>query len=100
MSNPTIKNENRERLKLTAAQGREIIWGDYPDFKVIQDKIVDNRRWSIDHHIVVQRISDGKYFADCYSRGATESQEESPYEYSEPDFVEVFPVKVEVIDYQ
>ena len=91
---------NREKLILTSEQGRDIVYGDDSNFVTIEDKIVGTRRWSIEYEIVVQRKSDGKYFKDGYSRGATESQDERPYEYSEPNFTEVFPVTKTYIDYE
>ena len=91
---------NREKLILTSEQGRDIVYGDESNFVTIEDKIVGTRRWSIEYEIVVQRKSDGKYFKDGYSRGATENQDESPYEYSEPNFTEVFPVTKTYIDYE
>jgi hypothetical protein len=91
---------NREKLNLTSEQGRDIVYGDDSNFFTIQDKIVGKRRWSIEYEIVVQRKSDGKYFRDGYRRGATESQDERPYEYSEPNFTEVFPVTKTYIDYE
>jgi len=90
---------NREKLNLTSEQGRDIIDGHY-NFAIIEDKIVGKRRWSIEYEIVVQRKSDGKYFKDGYRRGATEGQDERPYEYSEPNFTEVFPVTKTYIDYE
>jgi hypothetical protein len=90
---------NREKLNLTSEQGRDIIDGHY-NFAIIEDKIVGKRRWSTEYEIVVQRKSDGKYFKDGYRRGATESQDERPYEYSEPNFTEVFPVTKTYIDYE
>ena len=91
---------NREKLILTSEQGRDIVYGDDSNFVTIEDKIVGTRRWSIEYEIVVQRKTDGKYFKDGYRRGATESQDESPYEYSEPNFTEVFPVTKTYIDYE
>ena len=91
---------NKEKLILTSEQGRDIVYGDDSNFVTIEDKIVGTRRWSIEYEIVVQRKSDGKYFKDGYSRGATENQDESPYEYSEPNFTEVFPVTKTYIDYE
>jgi hypothetical protein len=90
---------NREKLNLTSEQGRDIIDGHY-NFAIIEDKIVGKRRWSTEYEIVVQRKSDGKYFKDGYRRGATESQDERPYEWSEPNFTEVFPVTKTYIDYE
>ena len=90
---------NREKLNLTSKQGRDIIDGHY-NFAIIEDKIVGKSRWSTEYEIVVQRKSDGKYFKDGYRRGATENQDESPYEWSEPNFTEVFPVTKTYIDYE
>jgi hypothetical protein len=91
---------NREKLNLTSEQGRDIVDGDDSNFVTIEDKIVGTGRWSIEYEIVVQRKSDGKYFKDGYRRGATESQDESPYEYLEPNFKEVFPATKTYIDYE
>ena len=70
---------NREKLNLTSEQGRDIVNGDDSNFVIIEDRIVGTRRWSVVYEIVVQRKTDGKYFRDSYRRGATESQDESPY---------------------
>ena len=91
---------NKEKLILTSEQGRDIVYGDDSNFVTIEDKIVGTRRWSIEYEIVVQRKSDDKYFKDGYCRGATESQDERPYEYLEPNFTEVFPVTKTYIDYE
>lgn len=90
----------REKLKLTKQEGREIVWGDHPDYKTISDEIVDKSRWSVHYEITVKRLSDGKFFRETYSRGATEYQEERPFEYDDPDFTEVFPVEKKVIVYE
>lgn len=95
MSNPT-----REKLTLTKEQALDIIGGDNKDFVEIQNEIVEHKRWSVVHEIVVKRKSDGKYFMDTYQTGATESQDEWPYEYADPDFTEVFPVTKTYIDYE
>jgi len=91
---------NKEKLNLTAEQGRDIIYENDSNFETIQNKIVGTRRWAIEYEIVVQRNSDGKFFKDAYRRGATESQDERPYEWSEPNFTEVFPVAKTYIDYE
>jgi hypothetical protein len=91
---------NKEKLTLTSEQGRDIVDGSDSNFVTIEDKIVATKRWSIVYEIVVQRKTDGKYFKDGYRRGATESQDEHPYEWSEPNFTEVFPVTKTYIDYE
>ena len=45
----------------------------------IHDEIVDTGRWSIHHRIVFQ--DNGKFYSTHYSVGATESQDERPWEY-------------------
>lgn len=54
----------------------------------ILDEITDNSRWSIHHKIVFEH--DGKFYQTHYSEGATEMQDESPWEYEDDvDCVEV-----------
>lgn len=45
----------------------------------ILDEITDNSRWSIHHRRVFKH--DGKMYETFYSVGATEYQDEGPYEY-------------------
>ena len=48
-------------------------------YSAILDNITDNGRWSIYHEIVFE--DNGKFYKTTYSVGATESQDESPWEY-------------------
>ena len=90
----------REVLKLTSEEGRNIVYGDTNEYEIVKDEISNNGRWSIYHDIIIKRKSDGKFFSDSYSEGATEMQDESPYEYDTPNFTEVFPVEKKVIVYE
>lgn len=54
----------------------ELPWNDEI---VKRDEIVDNSRWSIIHELIFEH--DGKFWQTSYSVGATESQDESPWEY-------------------
>jgi hypothetical protein len=90
----------RDKLSLSVEEACELISDDLDGFKVVSDEIEDTHRWSISHRVVVQRLSDGKYFSDYYSVGATESQDESPFEYEPPNFIEVFPVEKTVIVFE
>jgi hypothetical protein len=63
----------------------------------IQNTIVDHRRWSVTHEIIFER--DGHLYRAYYSVGATEYQDESPWEYE--DEVECTEVKeTKVIGYE
>jgi hypothetical protein len=90
----------KEKLILTKEQARLIVWGDNPDFEKVYNKIIDSNRWSKIKEIVVKRKSDGKFFKDVYQVGATECQDEGPYDYTDPAFTEVFPVEKKVIIYE
>ena len=48
------------------------------------DNVVDNTRWSIIHEIIFEY--EDKFYRTSYSTGATESQDEGPWEYE--DFIE------------
>ena len=45
----------------------------------IKDEIYDNSRWSVHHSIVF--VHNDKFYKTGYSVGATEMQDESPWEY-------------------
>ena len=87
------------KLELTKDEARDIIWGDGPDdIELVVDDLIDTTRWSEVHNMVIKK--DGRFYQDEYSVGATEMQDESPWEYSEPNFTEVFPVEKTVIIYK
>jgi hypothetical protein len=54
----------------------------------IVNEITDTSRWSIHHKIVFEH--EGKFYQTHYSEGATEIQDERPWEYDEDvDCIEV-----------
>jgi len=67
---------------------------------VVENTIIGHSRWSIDYELVVERESDKTYWSAVYGVGATEMQEERPFE-DEGDvtFGQVFPVQVSVTKY-
>ena len=93
-------NTPREKLNLTKEQADDILFGIDDQYEIVSDKIVSHKRWSVVHSIVIKRKSDGKYFKDQYEVGATENQDQNPYEYIAPNFTEVFPVTKTYIDYE
>ena len=68
--------------------------------KTILDEITDNSRWSIIHRRIFE--FEGKFYETTYSVGATESQDESPYEYDKEEIEcpEVKPVEKLVTVYE
>lgn len=68
---------------------------DLPYDNTIVDNIIDTTRWSIIHEIVFE--DNGKFYRTTYSEGATECQDERPWEYEdevECEEVELREVKV------
>lgn len=68
--------------------------------ETILNEVVDTSRWSVHYRRVFQH--DGKFYETFYSVGATDQQDECPYEY-EPDEIEcaeVFRTEKTVIVYQ
>ncbi len=68
---------------------------DLPYENAIVDNIIDTTRWSIVHEIVF--ADKGKFYRTTYSEGATECQDERPWEYEdeiECEEVELREVKV------
>ena len=50
-------------------------------YSAIEDKVIDNSRWSIQHEIIFEY--EGKNYRTYYQVGATESQDERPWEYDD-----------------
>lgn len=68
---------------------------DLPYANTIVDRIIDTTRWSIIHEIVF--ADKGKFYMTTYSEGATERQDERPWEYEdeiECEEVELREVKI------
>lgn len=68
--------------------------------ETVYDRIVGHGRWSVHHERVFKH--EGKFYKTDYRTGATESQDESPYDY-EPDeieCVEVFPREKTITVYE
>ena len=96
---------------LTYEDEMDLVSGDFNGFvtetmtvKSVQKEVTDTSRWSIMYEQVfsVTKNNETKYYKTGWSEGATESQDESPYEY-EDDMIEVsevFPVEKTIVVYQ
>jgi len=83
-------------------------WGDglgehYPiQFELVHAKMIDTSRWSHIYERVYKDLNTGKFYRTTYRTGATERQDERPYEYEgeEIEFAEVEPYEVVRIKYR
>jgi hypothetical protein len=76
----------------------KLVDGDSTELKLIEDKIIDRSRWSIDYELVFEY--DGLLYRTYYSMGATEEQDEGPFEFSPEEIECEMVVKVPVWTYE
>jgi hypothetical protein len=87
------------KLTLTKEEAQDIVYRDHPRAKIVRNEIVDNTRWSVCYDLIFEL--DGKLYQGCYSRGATEQQDEHPFEYDDnPEFVQVEAYERTITDYR
>lgn len=89
-------------MKFAKTDLLEILWGDSEKYTEISDQIYDHSRWSVHHELIFQNLSNNKYYRSYYSVGATESQDETPYQYDEDEIEceEVFPIEQTITVYK
>ena len=79
---------------LTPEDARDIVWEDHEDWQKIRVDIVDSTRWSIVYEGVFLHIPSNKHYLLGWRKGATEMQEEQPFEYED----EVEAKEVELVE--
>lgn len=62
---------------------------------VVSDTITDIGRWNIEHELIFLDPADNKYYRTSYREGATELQDERPWEYN--DTVEAVEVEKKLV---
>lgn len=86
------------KLILTKQEAKDILFEEDETVEIVQDEIIDNSRWSIIHELIFKK--NDKFWQVCYSVGATEQQDESPFEYDEEvSCTEVTPIQIMKIIY-
>ena len=80
----------------------EILYNAAEGFGLIGNEIIDTSRWSIQYKLIFEQLDTGKFYHTYYQVGATECQDESPFEFEDDmiECVEVEPVEVTVIQYK
>lgn len=87
------------QIKLPKKFMQGILWDEHDEATIVSDEIVDNSRWSIIHDLTFKY--NDKFYNTSYSVGATEQQDESPWEYEDEVVChEVTPVEKTVIVYE
>lgn len=60
---------------------RNLLDDDCETLERVSDSITGKSRWSVDHVLVFRDKASGKFYGTAYSVGATEQQDERPFEY-------------------
>lgn len=77
-----------------------LVWKDHEEAEIVVNEIEDHSRWSIRYELVF-KYKD-KYYTTYYCIGATEYQDEQPFEYEndEIECTEVVPTIKQIIVYE
>ena len=88
-------------IEVTKEQAREIVYGDSAEFTMISEEICSVSRWSIHYDGVCQHRETGKYYLISWETGATELQDEEPFDYEDGPVVliEAAPTVVTTVKY-
>jgi hypothetical protein len=82
--------------------GYPVIWDDgkYPTAHAVMNELEGTSRWSTHHRLIFE--VDGKTYESFYRQGATEQQDEAPYEndFDEIECIQVEPYERTVIAYR
>lgn len=85
-------------IKIPKNEALDILWDD--NGAIIRDKIISKSRWSIRHELIFI-YTDRKYYRTTYQEGATEYQDENPWQYvDEVECTEVEPFQETVTNFR
>ena len=85
--------KNKIKFSKQALMDHDLPFGGSDVVDLVESKLVDHTRWSV-HYEIIFKWTDGKYYKTEYSEGATEMQDEGPWEYQdEVECIEVYKVQ-------
>ena len=70
-------------MKFKKEDLQEMVYGDSDKLESIEDNIIESDRWSYLNEVIFKDVESGKHYKSNYRTGATENQDESPYEYAD-----------------
>ena len=90
-------------MKFARDELRDVIWNDSEILKLVRDELVGTTRWSTVHDLIFEY--SGKFYQTKYRRGATEHQDEQPFERDGDsegmiECLEVEPYEKTIIEYR
>jgi len=78
-------------MEVTKEEARNIVWEEHDDFELVPntEQIIDTSRWSIYKEAIFLHKPTNKYYNLDWSIGATERQDEQPFDHTNPVLIEV-----------
>lgn len=70
-------------MKFPKEDLEELIYGSYGDYEVVLDELEDTSRWR--HHYRLVFRHGGRLYETRYNTGATECQDERPFEFDDDE---------------
>ncbi len=78
------------KLIINKEEAQLAVWNDSDKWEEIESNVIDNSRWSVQKEGIFKHIESGKFYSFNWQQGATETQDERPFEYeSEVTVIEV-----------
>ena len=60
---------------------QEMVFGESKSLQKVEEWVSDTSEWSVHYDVVFKDLETNKYYISYYSEGATECQDELPYEF-------------------
>lgn len=76
-------------MEISREEARNMVYEDHEDWVKIEEIPIKQSRWSVLYEGIFQHLPTGKFYQTSWRVGATEMQDESPFEYDDPELTEV-----------
>jgi len=86
-------------MNISKEDARELVYGDLEGWETVESEIVDVLRWSNIYRGIF-KSPEGKHYSLEWAEAATEQQDELPFEYDDPELVEVKAIPTMVIKWE
>ena len=86
-------------MTLTIEEGQELICDRLDGWEKIETKIESHERWTVIYSGVFKHKDTGKFYETWWIVGATENQDEQPFDNEAPELREVEPRQIMVTQY-
>jgi hypothetical protein len=76
-------------MQVTKEEAKDIVYDDHEDWSLVEKAVVGTIRWSTQYLGYFRHNPTNTTYMLDWQEGSTESQDERPFDYTEPELVEV-----------